>query len=49
MQYMDNDSSARLKHDIGEFIAGSLPKDTMWLGGASGGAFPRNKSVADAL
>jgi len=28
MLYIDNDSSAKLKHDIGEFIAGSLPKDT---------------------
>ena len=29
MLYIDSDSSAKLKHDIGEFIAGSLPKDTM--------------------
>jgi hypothetical protein len=29
MLYIDSDSSAKLKHDIGEFLAGSLPKDTM--------------------
>jgi carboxypeptidase C (cathepsin A) len=27
MLYIDNDSAAKLKHDIGEFLAGSLPKD----------------------
>jgi carboxypeptidase C (cathepsin A) len=27
MLYIDNDSAAKLKHDIHEFIAGSLPKD----------------------
>jgi carboxypeptidase C (cathepsin A) len=29
MLYIDHDSSAKLKHDIGEFIAGSLPKDAL--------------------
>jgi hypothetical protein len=28
MLYIDNASSAKLKKDIGEFIAGSLPKET---------------------
>ena len=27
MLYIDSDSAAKLKHDIGEFLAGSLPKD----------------------
>jgi len=27
MLYIDNDSAAKLKPDIGEFLAGSLPKD----------------------
>jgi carboxypeptidase C (cathepsin A) len=29
MLYIDNDSSAKLKHDIAGFIAGSLPKETL--------------------
>ena len=29
MLYIANDSAARLKHDIGEFLAGSLPKDAV--------------------
>jgi carboxypeptidase C (cathepsin A) len=29
MMYIDNDSSAKLKKDIGEFLAASLPKDTI--------------------
>ena len=29
MLYIDNDSAAKLKHDIGEFLAGSLPNDSV--------------------
>ena len=29
MLYIDNDSSVKLKHDISEFIAGALPKETL--------------------
>jgi hypothetical protein len=29
MLYIDNDSAAKLKHDIGEFLAASLPKDSI--------------------
>jgi hypothetical protein len=27
MLYIDSDSHAKLKHDFGEFVAASLPKD----------------------
>jgi hypothetical protein len=29
---IDNDSAAKLKHDIGEFLAGSLPNDSLQVG-----------------
>jgi hypothetical protein len=29
MLYIDSDSSVKLKHDVGEFLSGAIPKEAL--------------------